>query len=309
MSDEYKFSDATRIHLKDHYKDTLNNNEFALFEEACGRYELDPMQKQIYARKDGENLHILCQIDGLRAIADRTGAYAGSDDAVFSNSEKLFKNQDLEDKPDVMATVTVYKFVQGVRVAFTASARWSEYYPGPSGLWESKSHIMLAKCAEAMALRKGFPTQLGGLYATEEMEQGWRRGNKDDKPAVQDSAGIREVPVMDQEGEVDLDLGNPVTEISDDQSESPDIDIIEGAKCSFANELRDWAKIEVDQLVEEAKYVAWAVGVDMDTTMTDLDFTKMLIEVREQVNSGADWSLPPDGGFREFAQSKMGEKA
>jgi hypothetical protein len=33
-------------------------------------------------------------------------------------------------------------------------------------------HVMLGKCAEAAALRKGFPAELGGLYVREELEGG-----------------------------------------------------------------------------------------------------------------------------------------
>jgi hypothetical protein len=37
-------------------------------------------------------------------------------------------------------------------------------------MWKSKPYVMLAKCAEALALRKGFPGQLQGLYLGEEYD-------------------------------------------------------------------------------------------------------------------------------------------
>ena len=68
--------------------------------------------------------------------------------------------------------MTVWRFVQGQRCAFAATARWAEYKPDANDfMWKKMPHTMLAKCAEALALRKGFPKQLAGLYAKEEMEQ------------------------------------------------------------------------------------------------------------------------------------------
>jgi hypothetical protein len=57
-------------------------------------------------------------------------------------------------------------------VAFVATARWNEYKPDNySGLWDKMPSVMISKCAEALALRKGFPTQLAGLYEQAELDQ------------------------------------------------------------------------------------------------------------------------------------------
>lgn len=138
-------------------------DEFKLFLYQCARTGLDPLARQIYAVVRGGKMTIQTAIDGYRLVADRTGKYAGSDDATFTG----------EPKKDLAATVTVYKIVEGVRCPFTATARWTEYFPGDSqgAMWKKMPHTMLAKCAEALALRKAFPADLSGIYTKEEMDQ------------------------------------------------------------------------------------------------------------------------------------------
>lgn len=140
----------------------LTNDEMAVFIGLCKRTGLDPFAKQIYAIRRKGKMTIQTGIDGYRLIADRTEKYAGSDDAFFD--DEMSPNK---------ATVTVYKIVGGQRCAFTASARWAEYYPGDASgqMWNKMPCTMLAKCAEALALRKAFPAELSGVYTGEEMEQ------------------------------------------------------------------------------------------------------------------------------------------
>lgn len=138
------------------------DDELALFLRQCRRTGLDPFARQIYCVKRQGKMTIQVGIDGFRLIADRSAQYAGNDDPVFDNEQTPKK-----------ATVTVYKIVGGVRCAFTATARWDQYYPGDSQgfMWKKMPHLMLGKCAEALALRKAFPAELSGLYINEEMQQ------------------------------------------------------------------------------------------------------------------------------------------
>lgn len=156
-----------------------NVDELRYFMAVAKKAGLDPLTKQIHFVKrksrnmDGsytEIASIQTGIDGYRAIAERTGTLAGIDDATY----------DSEDQPHPKkATVTVYRMVDKTRVPFTASARWSEYcqtftrggVTKPMGLWEKMPYLMLAKCAEALALRKAFPNDLSGIYTNEEMQQ------------------------------------------------------------------------------------------------------------------------------------------
>lgn len=158
------------------------DNELALFLYQAQRTGLDPLARQLYFQKytkksTGEStMTIITGIDGYRVVADRTGLYAGSDEPVFEGKKSLtytdYGTVKTKDVP-VKATVTVWKIVQNLRVGFSSSCYWEEYYPGEKNgtMWHKMPHVMLAKCAEAAALRKAFPNDLSGVYIQEEMEQ------------------------------------------------------------------------------------------------------------------------------------------
>ena len=144
-------------------------DELKLYLFDCARQGVHPLDKLIHftvrknQRTGARHYTPITSIDFMRIRAAETGEYAGSEDAVFGD---LYEN-----KVPVSATVTVWRLVQGQRCPFTATARWSEYKPEQDDfMWKRMPCTMLRKCAEALALRKGFPKQLAGLYAKEEME-------------------------------------------------------------------------------------------------------------------------------------------
>jgi len=150
----------------------LDDNQFALFCYNCQRlgiHPLDGLLVPIVRTTDGEKkLTFVNTVDLLRSRAAETGDYAGSDDPAF---EYELQGENARYPSD--AHVTVWKFVQGERCSFSATARWEEYYPGEKQgfMWRNKPHVMLGKCAEALALRKAFPKQLAGLYIPEELQK------------------------------------------------------------------------------------------------------------------------------------------
>ena len=150
-------------------------DELKLYLFDCARQGVHPLDKLVHFTKRQGKYTPITSIDFMRIRAAETNEYAGSDDAQFQN--EYTENGLAEQGYPKAASVTVWRLVQGTRCPFTATARWNEYKPEPgtSGrgdvMWRKMPHTMLAKCAEALALRKGFPRQLAGLYAREEMDQ------------------------------------------------------------------------------------------------------------------------------------------
>jgi phage recombination protein Bet len=165
-------SDWTREQI-DTIKQTVargaNDAQLALFLQTCKSRGLDPFVKQVYFTPQG----IIVSIDGLRSIAERTGSYApGPTRYEYDDGKAL-----------VAAHVTVRKLVAGQWFDIEESAFYEEYR-GSSPIWKKMPRVMLAKCAEARALRRAFSSDLSGLYAAEEMDQAQRDDRPVERPVV-----------------------------------------------------------------------------------------------------------------------------
>lgn len=199
--------------------------EIKLYLYDCDRRGVHPLDKLIYFTKRRGRYVPIVGIDYMRIRAESSGHYAGSDDAEFFYLDKENGDKNVHRA----AKVTVWKIVDGQRCPFTATARWEEYRPEDmnapaSFMWKKMPHTMLAKCAEALALRKAFPGQLAGLYTSEEMAQDGRYvAELQDRNAemgddtkerfvasTTDPRGYKEIRTESLEGDVDADY--PMTQ-------------------------------------------------------------------------------------------------
>ena len=142
-------------------------DELRLFAYACQRTGLDPFSKQIYAIKRGGKMTIQAGIDGLRSIAERTGQLDGSE-TFWCGEDGVWADVWLGSKPPAAAKTIIYR--KGSQHPFVGVARFADYNAG-QGLWSKMPAAMIAKCSEALALRKAFPADLSGVYSTDEMQQ------------------------------------------------------------------------------------------------------------------------------------------
>jgi phage recombination protein Bet len=144
-----------------------SSDELRLFAYACQRTGLDPFSKQIYAIRRSGRMTIQAGIDGLRAIAERTGELDGSH-TEWCGDDGQWSDVWISAKPPAAAKTTIWR--KGSSHPFTGVARFADYNAG-QGLWSKMPAAMIAKCSEALALRKAFPANLSGVYSTDEMEQ------------------------------------------------------------------------------------------------------------------------------------------
>lgn len=149
------------------------DTELALFVAQANKKRLDPFSNQIWFTKRAGKMSILTGIDGYRLIADRTGRHAGTD-TWWCGDDGEWREVWLAKTPPTAAKVTVHKITGSGNIIapFTGIALWSEYGANADGfMFKKMPAAQLAKCAEALALRKAFPSETSGVYTQEEMAQ------------------------------------------------------------------------------------------------------------------------------------------
>lgn len=154
--------------------------DLAVFLNFAQRTGLDPFARQIYMIGRNSKTQsgwttkwtIQASIDGLRIVAERSGDYAGQTPVEYVGTDGIWRDIWVSAQPPVAARVGVLR--HGFTAPLYAVAYFDEYVQTdkegkPTSMWASKPKLMLAKCAEALALRKAFPNDLAGLYTADEM--------------------------------------------------------------------------------------------------------------------------------------------
>jgi len=166
--------------------------ELAVFMHYCQKTQLDPFSRQIYyiGRRNKEKWQddrgqwqeqwvtkwtIQVGIGGFQVIHDRIAQRLGLtveyEDTIWYDGDGGQHGVWLWDYPPAAAKVVVLK--DGKRypgVCRTASYMQLTKGGEPAGQWKTQPDHMIEKCAEAFALRRAFPHDLGGIYIPEEVQ-------------------------------------------------------------------------------------------------------------------------------------------
>lgn len=157
--------------------------EFDEFIAVARQSGLDPLRRQIAPlivdRHDAELRRLVswATIDGLRIIAARQGDYRPMETPPIIDVDASRADEKRNPLGLQRAEVRPWKYRDGRWFPVVGEAWWDEHAPvrlidGEQALdpsWFRMGRAMLSKCAEAQALRRGWPDVLSGLYGEEEL--------------------------------------------------------------------------------------------------------------------------------------------
>lgn len=159
----------------------------------CKSRNLDPFKRPVHivpvwdSARGGYVESVWPSISELRTTASRTGEYAGCDVAEFGPLETFkfkgrvkrgneWKDVEKEITFPTWCRITVHRIVKSAICKFVGpKVLWREAYATlgasdvPNDMWESRAEGQLEKCAEAAALRRAFPEEIGNELTAEEM--------------------------------------------------------------------------------------------------------------------------------------------
>lgn len=189
-SKQESFSGAQIAALSQLGMQDASDGDLELFFHYVQRTGLNPFARQIYMigrkTKVGDRWvtkqTIQVGIDGFRLIArraiDKSHEAYGEPEVLWCGEDGTWHDVWLDRKTPPSASKAVVQRGEGI---FTGTATYAEYAGTRfdkktnsqvvNSMWASKPAVMLAKCAEALALRKAFPQDLAGIYMPEEIQE------------------------------------------------------------------------------------------------------------------------------------------
>jgi len=152
-----------------------SDKEVDLFLKLCAHRGLDPFTGDVfllgYDSKGGANFESIVSFQALLKRAEEHAAYDGKECGVI-----VVKGNKIEELAGDVVPTNVQLAGGWCRVyrkdrshCEYATARLKSYDKG-HGHWRVDPHWMITKCASAKALRQAFPSDLSGLYLSEERQ-------------------------------------------------------------------------------------------------------------------------------------------